>query len=114
MIAAAEGRTAIDTETMQNGLDLMRYYFAEWMDLALRLEAHHKDVSEPKRLWQVLEKRRDEKDQHTFTVRDISNNGPQHYRNRADHVRQLLGELIRRGYVRMTGSQYEIRPADKC
>jgi hypothetical protein len=114
-ITALEGRDAIDADAMQAGVQLMQYYLAEWLTLADKLHEHRSDVAEPQQLWDWLAKRRQEKGLHTFTLRDCYNAGPRFIRNKADHARALLNELIRRGYVRMTSGQtYEIRPADDC
>ena len=112
--AVIEGEAAVSVEAMQGGIDLMRYYLGQWVSLAGKLHAHKAEVSEPRQLWEWLEKRRDDAGQTTFTLREAYKAGPRFIRNQSEKVRGLVNELLRRGYVRMRGQAYEIRPGSEC
>ena len=57
-------------------------------------------------------KRREERQQTVFSLREIYNNGPRGLRNQSQLARELLMELVRRGYIRLSGKNYEMRPED--
>ena len=97
---------------MAGGIELMRFYLNEWLTLAGKLQAYSTDVAEPRRLWEWLARRRDAGST-TFTLRDAYNSGPRFLRNQSQKARDSVAELLRRGYVRMQGKAYEIRPANE-
>lgn len=106
-----QGSMQIDRSHIDNSIKLMDWYLEQWLTLSVKLVAHHKDVSEPKQLWDWMIKRRSEHDQHMFNLRDMYRSGPRFIRNKSQKAQRLVLELIRRGYVRMSLSgDYEIRP----
>jgi len=54
--------------------------------------------------------RRAETGSNVFHLRDVYRSGPRLVRNRADYARSLMLELVRRGYARMAGRDFELRP----
>jgi len=114
VITAMDGKSEIDADTMRNGIALMDYYLGEWLSLAGKLRAHKASINDAQQLWVWLEQRRDQAGETTCTLRSAYKAGPRFIRGQSGKTKELVNELIRRGYVRMSGNGYEIRPADQC
>ena len=59
-----------------------------------------------------MQDRRAKDGQTVFNLRTMYKSGPRLIRSNAKKARALVHELIRRGYVRMQGSDYEMRPEE--
>jgi len=108
--AAMEGSTEISADLIEDAAALVHFYNEEWLGLRGRLEAHRREVTEPLALLDWMRKRREETGASRFNVREISRSGPRMVRNNSGHLRTLMQELQRRGYVRLVGADYELRP----
>ena len=108
--AALEGTDEIGAQMIEDAAALVHWYNGEWLAMSGRLVAHRKEIAEPAQLLDWMQQRRAETGSSTFHLRDVYRSGPRLVRNRADYARSLMLELIRRGYVRMTGKDYELRP----
>jgi hypothetical protein len=58
-------------------------------------------------------KRRLERQEDSWTLKTMYKTGPRLIRNDAPKARNLIAELMRRGYVRQDGSNYQMRPDDE-
>ena len=111
--AAMEGRAEIDVEQIEDAAALVHWYNAEWLAMAGRLVAHRREVTEPAQLLDWMRQHRRETGNSAFNLRNIYRSGPRLVRNQADHARTLMSELLRRGYVRMAGRDFELRPEEE-
>jgi hypothetical protein len=50
--------------------------------------------------------------QTVFSLRETYKDGPRMVRGQSQLARELMAELLRRGYVRVHGRGYELRPDD--
>lgn len=108
--AALEGLDHVTREQIDDAATLVFWYAQEWLSMSGRLVAHRRDVALPKALLDWMRQRRFETGETVFNLRDIYRSGPRMVRNQADHTRGLMTELIRRGYARVVGKDYELRP----
>ncbi len=112
--AALEGCTHVNRDHVERADRLLSWYLEQWLTLAGRLRAHDPDVAEPRRLLEWLQSRAGPTTgSRTFTLREITSSGPRLVRGKSEHARELLAELLRRGYVRtVAAGKYELRPQD--
>jgi hypothetical protein len=90
----------------------VNWYLSEWQRLSLRLVEHRREVALPRQLLDWMRRRRAETGQDVFKLRMIYKSGPRMVRGRSQRAQELMNELLRRGYVRMQGTDYELRPDD--
>ena len=90
----------------------MSWHLGEWQRLAVRLVAHRKDVALPKQLLDWMQQRRASTGQTVFPLRETYKDGPRIVRGQSQLARELMAELLRRGYVRVHGKDYELRADD--
>jgi hypothetical protein len=100
----------VTADLIEDAAALVRWYHEEWLSLRGRLEAHRTEVTEPLQLLDWMRKRREETGSSRFNLREIYRSGPRIVRNRSGHAKALMQELQRRGYVRLVGADYELRP----
>jgi hypothetical protein len=112
VIASIEQHPTVQAQGINGGIRLMDYYLTEWLGLTGKLQAHMAEVALPRRLWEWMVKRQAGKQQTVFSLREIYNNGPRFLRNQSQLARKLVMELLRRGYVRLQGKDYEMRIED--
>jgi hypothetical protein len=112
--AALEGCQYVNRDQIERADRLLCWYLDQWLSLTNRLRALDPDVAEPRRLLKWLQSRASTtKGSRTFTLREITSSGPRLVRGKSEHARELLAELLRRGYVRtMVVGKYELRPED--
>ena len=110
IMAVMEGCADVQKSHIDNAVALMDYYLNEFQSMAVKLVAHRRDIALPKQLLEWMQKRCLETGEDTFNLRDIYKAGPRFIRNQAQLSRDLMMELIRRGYVRLWGKDYQVRP----
>lgn len=108
--AVMEGADSINAGVMSNAGVLMDWYMEQWLELSVRLVEHRKEVAMPRQLWEWMLHRRQTSNQTVFNLREIYKAGPRMVRNQSQLARELVTELLRRGYVRLLGKDYEMRP----
>jgi hypothetical protein len=108
--AALDGAGQIAREHIEDAAVLLHWYCGEWLAMSSRLVAHRRDVDLPKQLLDWMVQRRLETGQSVFNLREVYRSGPRMVRNKADQARELMAELLRRGYVRPSGKDYALRP----
>jgi hypothetical protein len=90
----------------------MDWHLGEWQRISVKLVEHRREVALPKQLHEWMLQRRAETGQAVFHLRDMYRKGPRIIRDRSQLARELVAELLRRGYVRVQGTGYELRPDD--
>lgn len=108
--AALEGSPQVQLSHIERAAALMDWHLGEWQRIHVRLVEHRREVALPKQLLDWLEHRRATTGQATFTLRELYKSGPRLVRGRSQLARELLAELVRRGYVRPDSKGYELRP----
>lgn len=110
--AALEQSPQVQQAHIERATALVDWHLGEWQRMAVKLVAHRKDVALPAQLLEWMQQRRADAGQDVFNLRDMYRNGPRLIRNRSQLARELVAELLRRGYVRVNGTDYELRPDD--
>jgi len=112
--AALEGCQHVNRDHVERADRLLSWYLDQWLTLTGRLRALDPDVAEPRRLLEWLQSRASPtKGSRTFTLREITSSGPRLVRGKSEYARELLAELLRRGYVRTAAAgRFELRPQD--
>ena len=110
IMTVIEGGDSISVTHIENSARLVDFYLSEWQAMQLRLVSHRRDVALPMQLYDWMCGRRAETGQNVFALRDIYRTGPRIVRSQSQLARQLMTELSRRGYVRMDGKGYQLRP----
>lgn len=110
--AALEGCQQVQLPHIERAAALMDWHLGEWQRIHVRLVAHRREVALPHQLLLWLEHRRATTGQDTFTLREIYKDGPRLVRGQSQLARELLAELVRRGYARPQDKGYVLRPDD--
>jgi hypothetical protein len=110
--AALEGAEQVQVPHIERAAQLVNWYLSEWQRLTVRLVEHRREVALPRQLLDWMRRRRAETGQDVFKLRMIYKSGPRMVRGRSQRAQELMNELLRRGYVRMKGTDYELRPDD--
>ena len=108
--AGLEGCDRVNRQQIDDAAKLMQWHCREWLTISSRLVAHRKEVALPQELLTWMRHSRAKTGKSIFNLRDVYSSGPRIVRNQADQAKQLLMELVRRGYVRIAGKDYELRP----
>jgi hypothetical protein len=111
--AIIEGSDTVRCVDIDNSIVLMDWYLQQWLTLTARLKRHQRDIAEPLQLWEWMIKRRLERREDSWTLKTMYKTGPRLIRNDAPKARKLVTELLRRGYVRQDGNNYQMRPDDE-
>lgn len=110
--AALEGAGQVQQNHIDRAARLMDWHLGEWQRINVKLVEHRREVALPKQLHDWMLQRRAETGESVFHLREMYRNGPRMIRNQSQQARELMAELLRRGYVRVHGTGYELRPDD--
>jgi hypothetical protein len=110
--AALEGADCVTTNHIEDAAQLTRWYMHEWINITGKLNAHRKEVALPRQLVEWMRKKRQETGQSVFNVRRIYQSGPRLFRGKSQLANESMLELLKRGYVRPQGREYELRPEE--
>ena len=88
-------------------------YLDQWLDMSSQLVAHQAGVLEPKQLWDWMVRRFEDQEQDIFTLRAMYHDGPRFLRDKSQKAKRLVTDLLRRGYVKLDGKGYRMRPINE-
>jgi hypothetical protein len=108
--AALEGAVQVQPAHIDRASRLMDWHLGEWQRITAKLVEHRREVALPKQLLDWMHQRRADAGQTEFNLREIYKAGPRLVRGQSQLARELVAELLRRGYVRVQGTGYEVRP----
>lgn len=111
VMAIYEGSARVSREGIDRARMLVDFYLNEWKTIATKVGASSPEIPPAKRLLAWL-KEYVIQNPGLFRLRIIYSKGPREFSGRTDFTRNTLVELVRRGYVRPVGDQYEMRPDD--
>lgn len=110
--AALDRSAAVTVPHIRRASVLMDWYLEEWQSMAVRLVEHRQEVALPLELLRWMQQKRNDTGQDVFNLREMYTRGPRIIRNQSQRARELVAELIRRGYLRPEGKDYLLRPDD--
>ena len=113
VMAVMEGASQVQLQHINNADRLLNFYLQEWQNMALKLVSHRKEIEQPRQLLEWMQKHHAETGRDRFNLVEVYRSGPRLVRNQSQLARDLMTELLRRGYVRLAGKDYQLRLADK-